>query len=114
MALAAEHPAVGDDAGADVGVSLAGLMNKWNSDDVVREQFLHKKSLLKWPSPKHVGVINFNTLSLNARVMGKVLEVWCPQLDTPKTVWMDHVRDEAGAPQNINNLNCYNGECSRI
>ena len=99
MADAAEHPAVGD--GADVGVSLAGLMTKWNDDDAIRTHVLHTQSLLKWPSPKHVGVINFNTLALNARVISKLLEVWCPQLDTPKTVWIDHVRDEVGAPKHL-------------
>ena len=55
MALAAEHPAVGDDAGPAEGVSLAGLMEKWNDCDVIRSQVLQKQSLLQWPSLKHVG-----------------------------------------------------------
>ena len=113
MALAAEHPAVGDDAGPAEGVSLAGLMEKWNDCDVIRSQVLQKQSLLQWPSLKHVGVINFSTLAHNARVMAKVLEVWCPQLETPKTVWIDHVRDEAGAPKNLSNSNGWNRVCLR-
>ena len=76
--------------------TLEGLMEKWNSCDACRTQLLTFKSLLKWPSDKHTGVITFETMGCNGQVLEKVLEVWCPQLDKEKTVPMESLRDEVG------------------
>lgn len=75
--------------------SLAGLAKAWNDDEVIRKQLLGEKTLLSWPDPKMTGVINFATIAHNGRVLAHVLEKWCPQVDAPKTVNIDHVRAEA-------------------
>ena len=84
-----------DDADAST-VSLEGLANMWQDVEAIRDRVLKEKSLLVWPNPKMTGVINFNTLAMNARVLEVLLQLWCPQLSEPKTVIIDQVRDEVG------------------
>ena len=92
-----------DDDGAPVpGTSLEGLGLKWEADSDLRTQVLQTKSLLKWPSPKKTGVISFETVALNAKIICMTLEVWCPQVSEAKTVHIDHVRSEVrGLTKNI-------------
>ena len=75
-------------------VSLEGLADLWNADEVVREKLLHTGSFLSWPSARSKGVINFDSMRLNAAVIYKVLELWLPQNPFPKTVSIDAMRDE--------------------
>ena len=75
---------------------LDGLAKVWNDDDTIRTRVLHTKSLLSWPSPKMTGVINFNTMRQNSAVIQTVLSVWCPRVQNPQTVYIDHMRDEDG------------------
>ena len=84
-----------DDADASA-VSLEGLANNWQEVESIRDRVLKEKSLLAWPNPKMTGVINFNTLSMNAKVIEVLLQLWCPQLAEPKTVLIDQVRNEVG------------------
>ncbi len=76
--------------------SLEGLVKAWADDEHIRSLVLHRKSLLTWPSPKTKGVISFETMNLNAHVLSKVLEIWCPQLAYPKTLCIDDVREQVG------------------
>lgn len=76
--------------------SLEGLVKAWADDEHVRSLLLHKKSLLSWPSPAKKGVISFETMNLNAHVLSKIFEIWCPQLEYPKTLLIDDVRDQVG------------------
>ena len=75
--------------------SLEGLANKWNGDEGLRTLLLHKGSLLQWPSPEQKGVVNFDTMRLNSTVLNHVLELWAPQVEVPKTVCIDDMRDQA-------------------
>ena len=75
--------------------SLEGLANKWNEDAGLRTLVLHSGSLLQWPCPEQRGVVNFDTMRLNAAVLNHVLELWAPQVEAPKTVCIDAVRSEA-------------------
>ena len=44
------------------GTSLEGLGHAWEAEELVRGHALRNGgALLSWPSPKHVGVINFST-----------------------------------------------------
>lgn len=78
------------------GVSLEGLGDAWEKDHTIRARAVSSKNLLAWPSPKHVGVINFTTAKQNVLVLSHLLELWCPQVPCAKTVNIDQVRSEVG------------------
>ena len=83
---------------------LDGLAKKWDADEIIRDRLLRHGSLLAWPNPKMQGVINFSTMAMNYRVIELLLQLWCPQMDQPKTVIIDQVREEVGnfwAKQNM-------------
>lgn len=69
------------------GTSLEGLAKAWEDDEVIRRFALHneKGTVLTWPSPKHIGVATFETISKNGRIMEALLENWCPQVSAAKT-----------------------------
>ena len=88
------------------GTSLEGLGHAWEADELVRGHALQNGgALLSWPSPKHVGVINFSTAACNAKVLSILLEIWCPQVPHVKTVNIDQLRGEVGLPKKIVNFN---------
>lgn len=76
--------------------SLQGLAKAWEDTEILRDKLLRHGSLLTWAEPKLTGVINFHTMSPNAKVLELVLKIWCPQTDDGKTVNIDQVREEAG------------------
>lgn len=76
--------------------SLEGVVAAWADDGHIRSLLLHRKSLLAWPSALKKGVVSFETISLNSQVLSKILEIWCPQLECPKTLVIDDVRDQVG------------------
>ena len=97
---AVEHmaaAAVGPDSAMPV-LTLEGLAGSWESDQVIRSHALKMGTMLAWPSPKHVGVVTFETISKNARVMDLLLKLWCPQLTSAKTVNVDQLRAEERLP----------------
>lgn len=79
----------------DESKSLDPLATLWEDDPVIRQNVLQNKALLVWPSKKKTGVITFETMALNCKVLEKVLDVWCPRVPTAKTVAIEPVRDEA-------------------
>ena len=82
------------------GTSLEGLGHAWEADECIRGHALQNGgSLLSWPTPKHVGVINFQCASHNAKVLSILLELWCPQVRSVKTVNIDQLRAEVGLPK---------------
>ena len=89
-------PDLEDDDDLPDHATLAGLMEAWNACDSCRDIALGQKSFLQWPSDKHVGVISFETMGRNGAFLEKVLKIWCPQLQEPKTVPIDSLRDEVG------------------
>lgn len=77
------------------GTSLEGLGKLWERDEVIRGKALKTGSLLSWPSPKKTGVITFETVAFNAKVVEHCLYHWCPQVPSVKTLNIDQVRAEA-------------------
>ena len=75
---------------------LAGLAHQWEQDEVIRRQALASGSLLVWPTKQLTGVVTFQTMALNTRVLKYLLNLWCPAVSMAQTVRIDHVRDEAG------------------
>ena len=78
------------------GTTLAGLFDRWENDEVIRGQALKCGGLLQWPDQKSTGVITFSTMSINARVLRHLLELWCPQVSEAKTVNIDQLREQDG------------------
>ena len=74
--------------------TLVGLGVQWEKDEVIRQNTLKNNSLLVWPTPKMTGVISFETVAMNARVLDYLLRLHCPLLSPAKTVNIDHVRSE--------------------
>lgn len=76
------------------GKSLAGLGKLWDEDTLLRDRMLQKDSILDFGSTKKMGVISFETMSMNYLVLSHVLSLWLPQCPVPKTVNIEQVRDE--------------------
>ena len=74
---------------------LAGLAGLWEQDEVLRRHLLSSNSLLAWPTKKLVGVISFETMASNTRVLQILLGLWCPTVPAAQTVRIDNVRDQA-------------------
>ena len=77
-------------------VSLDGLAKIWNDTEVLRDLLLGKGTLLLWPDDKLTGVVNFNTIAYNGKLIELVLQLWCPQVSEAKTLIIDQVRAEVG------------------
>ena len=75
--------------------NLDGLWKLWADDEVVRSQILQKGTLFSWPDPKCTGVINFETMEHNTRVLEYLAETWCPKTSAPKTIYIPHAREQA-------------------
>ena len=91
--MAAELPAEAREL-PEPGKSLAGLGKLWEADPILRDRILQKDSVLDFGSSKKIGVISFETMSLNHTVLAHLLSVWLPQCPTAKTVNIEQVRDE--------------------
>lgn len=102
--MAAGGPGMVEEGGE--GTSLDGLGAAWEADPVIRAQFLKNNSLLVWPDKRLIGVISFTTISLNVRAMEILLNLWCPQTSTGKTVNIDEVRKQDRHDENV--LKCSN------
>jgi len=76
------------------GTSLEGLGKMWENDETIRGRALATKSMLYWPTSEQVGVITFDTMKYNVRVLMILLEKWAPQVDSAKTVCIDQLRAE--------------------
>ena len=97
MAEPAEPLAVaGDEDDAAPSSTLDGLAVAWERDEIVRQKTLKSGSLLAWPTAKLTGVVSFQTISYNARVMDILLNIHCSKIPTPKTVNMEKLRAEVG------------------
>lgn len=92
------------------GANLVGLAESWEGAADVRQRLLSTHSLLAWPSPKLTGVISFDTMSMNYKVLSLLIDVWCSQHATPKSVNIDQVREEdkgvKSTNQALSNNNC--------
>lgn len=85
----------GDDDDVAPSSTLDGVGKAWEKDEVVRQKTLKNGALLSWPTKKLTGVITFQTIAHNARVMDILLNLHCPRT-TPKTVNIDKLRAEVG------------------
>ena len=75
--------------------ALKGLAVSWEKAKSIRGHLLKTGNILRWPSPNKVGCINFETMSLNYKVLAKLLEIWLPQIDTLHSVNIFACREEA-------------------
>ena len=80
----------------DTSKSFDGLWKLWANDEIVRGQILQKGTLFSWPDPKCTGVINFDTMEHNTRVLEFLVDIWCPKTSMPKTIYIPAAREEAG------------------
>ena len=76
--------------------SLDGLAKMWEDTEILRDRLLGSGSLLTWPEKKLTGVITFLTLAYNAKLIERILQVWCPQVETTKTVVIEQIREQVG------------------
>lgn len=89
-------------------VDLDGLAEAWEDDKTIRSVVLHKGSLCSWPNVASTGVITFETMKMNAKVIMKILEVWCPKTLHPQTVYIDHMRAQDGVVETTwHNSTCH-------
>ena len=76
--------------------SLKGLCKVLAQDQQVLTHALSSGRIMRWSSPKMVGVINFKTLAANFRVVEKTLRMWLPQTEVPKTILIEDAREQVG------------------
>ena len=74
---------------------MDGLCNRLANDPVCRSLILEQGTLLKWPSPKHTGVVGVKSLRMNADLMIAVGSVLCPQSSTPLGLVVRPIKKEA-------------------
>lgn len=75
--------------------TLEGLADAWDAHSGIRKRTLKDKSLIRWCSPKLVGVPTMESLKENVDVMKAVISIWCPQSTPHKTIKVDDAKIEA-------------------
>lgn len=80
---------------APEGVDLCGLAKAWGDDARVREPLLKTGSLFIWPCKKTTGIASFASLALNHASIGHLLDFWCCQTPTAKSIYIEHAKAEA-------------------
>ena len=76
--------------------NLEGLSRAIANDEILREKILKEGTLFSWPNKKTVGIINFCSMAQNATLLGYLIDIWCPQIAHPKTLYVPHARKQAG------------------
>ena len=74
--------------------ALSGLAAAWEKCRAIRQAALRNDSVLQWPTPALTGVITFETMTYNSKVLLRLLRLWLPQLDTLKTINVFAARKE--------------------
>ena len=67
-------------------LALDGLASAWERNRSIRNRVMQSGSLLQWPDSKKVGVISFETMSYNYKVLLRLLRIWLPDLEKLKTI----------------------------
>ncbi|CAE7904173.1 unnamed protein product [Symbiodinium necroappetens] len=73
---------------------LSGLASAWEADKDVRKGARKRKSLLQWKDPTKVGLIGFNSIKDNWKVILHLISIYCPDSPPSKTVPVDDVKPE--------------------
>ena len=90
-------------------MSLIGLAKELANDETIRSKLLKDDSLLSWPDTKLVGVVtNVDAQRLNAYVLKRIADFWCPQWDAPTMIPLDEIK--AQAPWFGNTINFSRGK----
>ena len=72
------------------------LATAWEQSIEIRQLFRDNKAhLTKWPSAELVGATSLRALALNVPVVQIALAVWCGNSETPKTMAIDWLKQEA-------------------
>ena len=74
--------------------ALSGLCKSLEQDPSIRTRALANGKLLQWDNSKVVGVVNFTSIAKNYRVVEKVLSLWLPQTNVPKTINIEDAREQ--------------------
>ncbi|CAE7738278.1 unnamed protein product [Symbiodinium sp. CCMP2456] len=73
-------------------VDLSGLAQAWENEKDVRKGSRKRKCLLQWKDPTKVGIIGFNSLKDNWKVVLHLIDTYCPDSAPSKTVPVDAVK----------------------
>ena len=77
------------------GVDLEGLAKAWGNDSRVREHLLKHGTLFQWPSKQTCGIVSFASLAMNFAVVDHLLDIWCCQVSTAKSIYIPHAKEQA-------------------
>ncbi len=86
---------------------LSGLAEIWDKDTDIRHGAIQRKPLLAWKSPKHPGRTNYDSLQLNVKLMGTIVDFWCPRQTKAKTMVLDNIKWQVGLLHQPK-LSCFN------
>lgn len=80
---------------AEMGVvgSLGALLER---DQDMRQNARQNKQLTEWPTPETTGIPSCRAIGCNLRLLTLACDWWAKQQETPKTVPVDILREEAG------------------
>ena len=75
-------------------VDLSGLAQAWEQEKDVRKGARKRKCLLQWKDPSKVGLIGFNSIKDNWKVLLHLISIYCPDSPPSKTVPVDDVKPQ--------------------
>ena len=72
-----------------------GLAEEWEKDECVRHLLRQQGALIQWRKPECVGVVSLQTLGVNHKVLGIVVDWHCPNAPKMKPPPVGLIRKEA-------------------
>lgn len=74
---------------------LNGLARKLEDCAAVRRTALKTGNVCYWPSAKQTGVMSLSNVALNSEALKILIDLWCPQNATPKTIPLEDTKAQA-------------------
>ena len=76
-------------------LSLEGLAEKWECDEMCRRRMLNEQQILVWKKPELTGVPSMEHAKMNFVALIHFFEAWVKVCDCPRTPSLPQVKKEA-------------------
>ena len=85
-------------------LSLDGLADRWETDEVCRRRMLNDHSLMVWSKPELTGVPSMEHAKMNYVPLLFFFEEWVKVCDCPRTPSLPQVKKQAGAALPVHHM----------
>ncbi len=82
-------------------ILINGLARKLEDCAVVRRTALKFGNVCYWPSAKQTGVMSLSNVALNSEALKIIIDLWCPQNATAKTISLEDTKAQARCYSNF-------------